>query len=74
VSNLVAELRELANDYAESKFDCSHTPTKIREAADEIQRLRAALEKYGQHGDGCPAWDAEPCTCGFEALRGAGEK
>lgn len=33
---------------------------------DDRERLRAALEQYGRHENGCPSVDShDPCTCGF---------
>ncbi len=48
------------------------------QAEQERDRLRAALTRYGQHEDGCPAWPMFPghfgaashvgeCTCGLSA-------
>lgn len=37
----------------------------------EIEQLRAALDRYGQHRDGCYGFAASlgsPCTCGLDAL------
>jgi len=31
------------------------------------ERLRAALQKYGLHLDGCRFFDGRGCDCGFDA-------
>ena len=45
------------------------------EAADEIERLRAALDKYGEHDPSCIAYESsrnEPsCECGWRSAREA---
>jgi predicted RNase H-like nuclease (RuvC/YqgF family) len=38
----------------------------------EVERLRRALDKYGDHTDECPSWshkseNAEQCACGYLA-------
>jgi hypothetical protein len=48
----------------------------IGEQIHEIERLRAALAKYGQHLRGCNGWKDTPlyaCDCGWNATRPADE-
>lgn len=69
-SNLVNRLREALRTRI-----WVNLPEDIAEAADQIERLRAALERYGHHVDHCvgPQFDpvtmstVDSCTCGFNA-------
>lgn len=38
------------------------------EGADEIERLRAMLNKYGGHTVECSVGSESPCTCGFDNI------
>jgi hypothetical protein len=38
------------------------------EAADEIERLTAALEEYGDHKYECTMKDTWQCSCGYTAV------
>jgi hypothetical protein len=42
MSNIIEELREIATDLSDY-IDISFVPSKIHEAADEIEKLRVAL-------------------------------
>lgn len=42
----------------------------MRTLALKFNAAADALEQYGQHGDGCPAWDGGRCTCGFCDIKG----
>jgi hypothetical protein len=40
------------------------------EAANEIERLRVALARYGWHHENCPYLESvTACICGYDALR-----
>jgi ubiquitin len=45
----------------------------INQQAAEIERLRAALTKYGQHLYDCDQRAFEPCSCGLKAALGSHE-
>lgn len=52
------------NYYNGWRFSSATCPLCLKDA--EIERLRAALEQYGRHDNGCPSVDShKPCTCGF---------
>jgi hypothetical protein len=55
------EIERLRRDY-------EYRGNSLAEAGAEIERLRAALEKYGGHLEGCP-FKGE-CTCGLKELIG----
>ena len=38
-------------------------------AADEIERLRAALKKYGRHLGTCHDHGGKDCNCGWETIK-----
>lgn len=44
MSNIIEELREIATDLSDY-IDISFVPSKIHEAADEIEKLREALSR-----------------------------
>lgn len=49
----------------------------IRDLEAEVAEWRARLQRYGYHHESCPRWNGEveePCSCGWEALRGEEEK
>lgn len=75
-SGIVAEIERLrAEKYV---MVSGESLRKDNEALhEEIERLRTALERYGQHDRGCKAMSYHPnaaCTCGLrEALEGGDE-
>ena len=81
----IAELEDRLRDYGAvlQHRDRVEDALRARLAAAEAERdrLRAALEKYGEHGAMCKyllpspgIYGAHICTCGFRAaLRGEGD-
>ena len=52
-----------------SLWDC---PMCTEERRDRVERLEAALRKYGRHTEDCLAWahyvpSGKPCSCGLDA-------
>lgn len=55
--------------------EAANGSAKIEAHREEIARLRAALEKYGDHRPGCLHYSHQwPCTCGFSEALAAGRE
>ena len=68
LANAESELLEAARIAADSLAASQELEAKLREAEDTTKALRAALEKYGSHIDGCGhGW---ACSCGFYEVLG----
>jgi hypothetical protein len=52
-----------------SKLNFTIEPNLVVRAADEIERLRAALEKYGRHTGVCHFLGGKDCNCGWENIQ-----
>jgi hypothetical protein len=62
------------SDYREkAKFYPAHEKIalarRLENACDEIERLRAALEKYGRHTGVCHFLGGKDCNCGWENIQ-----
>lgn len=66
----IEQLRYLAKFKGDQETLGSVPATLLADAADEIERLRAALARYGDHVFGCGSRSVNgfECNCGFEAL------
>lgn len=79
MSDIVERLRQKERDYYQRDTGGAYGMGPVlRDAADEIERLRGALRTYGRHLDSCGDADAynhaevAQCGCGFDAaLEGA---
>lgn len=69
-----ARLKEIEYRWTDNFYDCDD----LKEVFAEVRRLRAALEEYGRHEEGCARAGLEfklraedyPCSCGLtEALK-----
>jgi hypothetical protein len=75
--NLVARLRDLANDQDMLAPDNTNDSSELREAADRIEKLETALQRYVCWCKDVTATGAQVCThgipttslCGWEARR-----
>jgi hypothetical protein len=61
--DIVIRLREGRTDGTDLRWDVTDVH---REAADEIVRLRAALDRYGDHLYECEQKEGRGCSCGYD--------
>jgi hypothetical protein len=67
---IVDKLRQAAAALPEETADETRAVKYMYEAADEIERLRVALARYGWHHENCPYLESvTACICGYDALR-----